>query len=55
MPLDGLDDFASALPHREVEITDPWIHPLWHHAGVLLFVVLCLSGEWGLRRYRGLP
>jgi uncharacterized membrane protein len=50
-----LDAFAAGLYHRRIPITDPWTYPLWHRWSVLLFAFLCLAGEWGLRRWKGLP
>jgi len=50
-----LEKFVSTLQSRKIPITDPWIFPLWHQWPVLLFAMLCLCGEWALRRWRGLP
>lgn len=52
---DDLDDFVAGLPDRKIPITDPWTYPLWHHWSVLIFALLCLCGEWALRRWKGLP
>jgi uncharacterized membrane protein len=52
---DGLDDFVSSLPNRKVPVTEAWTYPLWHQWPVFLFSVVCLVGEWGLRRWKGLP
>jgi hypothetical protein len=50
-----LDGFVRSLPNRKIPITEPWVYPLWHHPSVFGFAILCLCGEWGLRRWRGLP
>jgi hypothetical protein len=50
-----LDRFARSLPSRHVPITEPWTFPLWHQAWVMLLAVGCFVGEWGLRRWKGLP
>jgi hypothetical protein len=50
-----LDDFAATLPTRHAEITEPYINPLWHNSCVFLVAMLCLTAEWGLRRWKGLP
>ena len=50
-----LEDFAASLPARKVPITEQWSHPIWHRASVFLFALACLLGEWGLRRWKGLP
>lgn len=50
-----LDDFAATLPTRHAEITEPYTNPLWHNSWVFLVAMLCLTAEWGLRRWKGLP
>lgn len=50
-----LDDFVTELNQRDVPVVEPWIYPLWHHWAMLTVILVCLTGEWGLRRIRGLP
>lgn len=50
-----LDRFVSSLPNRKIPITENWTYPLWHQWTVLALALGCLVGEWGLRRWRGLP
>jgi hypothetical protein len=50
-----LESFAASLLTRHAEITEPYIRPLWHQAWVFLLAIACLSAEWGLRRWQGLP
>ena len=50
-----LDAFVAGLPNRKIPITDPWVTPLWHRWSVFFLAVLFLSGEWALRRWKGLP
>ena len=50
-----LDAFVRSLPNRKVPITEPWVVPLWHQWPVFLLAIVCLVGEWGLRRWKGLP
>jgi uncharacterized membrane protein len=50
-----LDAFVADLPNRRIPVTEPWVYPLWHQWSVFVFAVVCLSGEWGLRRWKGLP
>lgn len=52
---DSLDAFVASLPNRKVPVTEAWTYPLWHQWPVFLFAVCCLVGEWGLRRWKGLP
>jgi uncharacterized membrane protein len=51
----NLNRFVSTLPNRKIPITEKWTYPLWHQWGVLSLAVACLVGEWGLRRWKGLP
>ncbi len=56
--LDELDKFARSLPSRNVPITETWIRPLWDlrviSLTVFLVILMCLTGEWTLRRWKGL-
>jgi hypothetical protein len=53
--LSGLDRFVNTLPNRKIPITEKWTYPLWHQTGILAIAMACLVGEWGLRRWKGLP
>lgn len=55
LELDELDDFVDDLPNRKIPVVEPWIYPLWHQPMVFFFAILCLTAEWGLRRWKGLP
>jgi uncharacterized membrane protein len=55
LSLDGLDSFVASLPNRKIPVTESWTYPLWHQWQVFLIALACLVGEWGLRRWRGLP
>ena len=50
-----LDGFVASLPNRKVPIVEAWTYPLWHQWTIFLFAAGCLIGEWGLRRWNGLP
>ncbi len=50
-----LDDFVASLPNRKVPIVETWTYPLWDRWPVFALAVCCLVGEWGLRRWKGLP
>ncbi|MBC7821599.1 MAG: hypothetical protein IAG10_32335 [Planctomycetaceae bacterium] len=52
---DDLDQFVSSLPNRKIPVTETWTYPLWHQSSVFLLAISCLIGEWGLRRWRGMP
>jgi uncharacterized membrane protein len=51
---DGLEPFVAGLPNRKVPVTESWTFPLWHRWQVFAFVAMCLLGEWGLRRWKGM-
>jgi uncharacterized membrane protein len=55
LTLDGLESFVSSLPNRKIPVTESWTYPLWHQWQVFLAAIACLVGEWGLRRWKGLP
>ena len=55
IPANRLHRFVSDLPNRKIPITEPWVYPLWHQPLVFLLAVACLTAEWGLRRWKGLP
>lgn len=55
LSITDLNSFVSSIPNRKIPITEPWTYPLWHHWSIFLIVSLCLAGEWGLRRWKGLP
>lgn len=50
-----MDSFVATLPTLHAQITEPYIRPFWHQAGIFLLAILCLTAEWGLRRWQGLP
>ena len=52
---DRLEPFVDSLSRRKIPIVEDWVYPLWHQWTVFAFAVACLVGEWGLRRWRGLP
>jgi uncharacterized membrane protein len=55
VPADDLAAFVSTLPTRKVPVTELRIEPLWHRPWLILLALGCLCGEWGLRRWKGLP
>ncbi len=55
MAAGDLEKFVGGLPTRSAEITEPYVRPVWHQAWVFLLAIACLSAEWGLRRWKGLP
>ena len=55
LALDELDEWADGVDQREFPMTETYIRPLWHHPLFFGLAAACLIGEWGLRRWRGLP
>lgn len=51
----SLDAFVSSLQSRKVPVTQTWVYPIWHRPWVMFVAILCLCGEWGLRRWKGMP
>ncbi len=52
---EALDRFARRAPRRPAPVMEAWTRPLWHTPAVLAFALACFIGEWGLRRWKGLP
>lgn len=52
---DRLEDFVASLPNRKVPVTQTWVYPIWHRPWVMFVAIVCLCGEWGLRRWKGMP
>ncbi|MEZ6089957.1 MAG: glutamine amidotransferase [Pirellulaceae bacterium] len=52
---EDLDRFARELPNTKVPLMQRHVAPLWHEPWVLALALACLCGEWGIRRFRGLP
>lgn len=53
--LDQLDTFAKELPHKKVPLSEPSLRPLWHRGWLFMLAIACFCGEWGIRRWKGLP
>ena len=53
--LNQLEAFAEQLPHKKVPLSEPTMQPLWHRGWLFMLAIACFCGEWGLRRWKGLP
>lgn len=53
--LSDLGRLTAELPHKAAPRSEPTLTPLWHRGWLFTLAILCLCGEWGLRRWRGLP
>jgi len=51
---DQVAAFTRELPSQRAPVTETWTEPLWHTSWMLVLVVGCFVGEWGLRRWKGL-
>jgi hypothetical protein len=53
-PLDSLSGLASHLPARiKTQIRSEEL-PLWNHYYLLVFILLTLTLEWTLRKWKGM-
>lgn len=50
-----LAKFARSLPERKSPVMETALNPLWHTPVMFLVALACFVGEWGLRRWKGLP
>ncbi|MBC7366124.1 MAG: hypothetical protein H7343_04815 [Undibacterium sp.] len=50
-----LAKFARSLPERKSPVMETALNPLWHTPVMFLIALACFVGEWGLRRWKGLP
>lgn len=55
LTVDDLPSFVESLPERDVPVKEASTTPLWHSPWMLAAILLLLGGEWGLRRWKGLP
>ncbi|HXT11749.1 MAG TPA: glutamine amidotransferase [Candidatus Angelobacter sp.] len=55
LSMSGLDALVRKLPEKHSPVMETWTYPLWHKPVVLLFALGCFVGEWGLRRWKGMP
>jgi uncharacterized membrane protein len=56
---DELSNFARTLPVQNAEFMEVWTKPLWDSrmisTGIFAIILICFTGEWALRRWRGMP
>jgi uncharacterized membrane protein len=57
--LHEIGTFANSLAGENAPVTETWIRPLWETRGLSLIIfaiiLICLTGEWTLRRWKGMP
>jgi uncharacterized membrane protein len=47
--------FVRDLPRRQAPVMEAWSSPIWHTPLWFALALILLAGEWGLRRWKGLP
>jgi hypothetical protein len=47
--------FARSLPQRRAPVMETALNPVWHTPVMFAFALVCLLGEWGIRRWKGMP
>jgi len=52
---DELNDFASNVPQENFKVVEERSEPIWNRPWVFIIIILLLSGEWWIRRTRGMP
>ncbi len=55
LAISDLNRVAEKLPFMKVTETIRRVEPMWHQSYILAIAFSLLLGEWGLRRWRGLP
>lgn len=50
-----LEPEMAKIAQRKSVVNETRLTPVWHRWYVFMFAALCLAGEWGLRRWHGLP
>jgi uncharacterized membrane protein len=50
-----LEKFARGLPARKAPVMETRLEPLWHTPVMFLLALAFFLGEWGVRRWKGLP
>jgi hypothetical protein len=55
IPAAGLEAFARGLPQRKAPVMETALHPVWQTPVMFAFALVCLLGEWGIRRWKGMP
>lgn len=54
LTLAEVPEFVKTLQSLEAPVVETWTRPLWHAPWFFLLALLCFSGEWALRRKRGI-
>lgn len=51
----AIREWVRDLETRPALVTESWEFAVWHNPWVIMIAIACLCGEWGIRRWRGLP
>ena len=52
---EDLSDFATNVPKENFKVVEERSEPIWNRSWVFIIIILLLSGEWWIRRTRGMP
>lgn len=52
---DQLDALVERLPQKAAPVMEPWTRPAWQTPWLFALALGCLLGEWGVRRWKGMP
>lgn len=52
---DQLDALVERLPQKTAPVMEAWTRPAWQTPWLFALALGCLLGEWGLRRWKGMP
>ena len=52
---DQLNALVDRLPQKAAPVMEPWTRPAWQTPWLFALALGCLLGEWGVRRWKGMP
>lgn len=55
VPKEELASFVDELKEKPLPVMETKTSPLWHLPVFFLLALLCFAGEWGIKRWKGLP
>lgn len=55
LSIGDLESFARNIPEENFKVVEEKAEPVWNRAWVFMLIILLLSGEWFMRRTKGMP